>query len=102
MADCGAFVAGSPTHNNGMLPGMAGVLTYMKGLRPLNRIGAAFGSYGWSGEAPGLIHGWLASMGMEIPAEPLKVRFMPEQEDIQRCRDLGAAVAGVLKAKAAG
>ena len=47
LADCGAVIVGSATHNNNVLPGIADVLTYMKGLRPLNRVGAAFGSYGW-------------------------------------------------------
>ena len=99
MADCGAFVAGSPTHNNNMLPGLSEVLTYMKGLRPRNRIGAAFGSYGWSGEAPGLIHDWLLSMEMEMPVKPLKLRFVPKHEDLCQCHDLGVTVAKALKAK---
>ena len=101
MADCGAFVAGSPTHNNNMLPGLAEVLTYMKGLRPRNRIGAAFGSYGWSGEAPKHIHDWLASMEMEMPAEPLKLHFAPKHENFCQCRDLGITVARALKTKIA-
>ena len=41
----------------------------MKGLRPLNRVGAAFGSYGWSGESPKIIQEWLASMNMDMPAD---------------------------------
>lgn len=38
LADCGAVIVGSATHNNNVLPGIADVLTYMKGLRPLNRV----------------------------------------------------------------
>jgi len=53
--DARAMVFGSPTLNNGMLPRMADLLSYMKGLKPRNKIGAAFGSYGWSGEAVKLI-----------------------------------------------
>ena len=44
---------------------MAAQLTYMKGLRPLNRIGGAFGSYGWSGEGPKFLHEQLASMPVQ-------------------------------------
>ena len=72
LADCGAVIVGSATHNNNVLPGIADVLTYMKGLRPLNRVGAAFGSYGWSGESPKIIQEWLASMNMDMPADPVK------------------------------
>ena len=38
LADCGAVIVGSATHNNNVLPGIADVLTYMKGLRPQNRV----------------------------------------------------------------
>ncbi|MDD4908546.1 MAG: MBL fold metallo-hydrolase, partial [Candidatus Omnitrophica bacterium] len=37
------FVFGSSTHDNNMLPAMAGFLDFFKGLKPKNRIGAAFG-----------------------------------------------------------
>ena len=45
------IMLGASTLNNNMMPTMAAFLTYMKGLKPKNRIGLAFGSYGWSGEA---------------------------------------------------
>lgn len=99
LADCGAVLVGSPTHNNSILPAIADVLTYMKGLRPLNRVGAAFGSYGWSGEAPKHIQEWLAGMNIELPAEPLKLQFVPRHEGLVQCRALGVTVAQALKAK---
>ncbi len=55
VLDAGAVIVGSPTLNNGLFPTVSDFLTYMKGLRPKNKIGAAFGSYGWSGEAVNLI-----------------------------------------------
>ena len=99
LADCGAVIVGSPTHNNNVLPNIADVLTYMKGLRPQNRIGAAFGSYGWSGESPKIIHEWLASMGMEMPVAPLKNCFAPRHEQLGQCVEFGRQVAKALKAK---
>lgn len=101
LADCGAVLVGSPTHNNNIMPEMADALTYMKGLKPKNRIGAAFGSYGWSGEAPGIIQDWLGSMGMEMPAEPWKVCFVPREGDWAACRAFAGKVAQALKAKCA-
>ncbi len=47
-----------------MLPRMADILTYMKGLKPRNLVGAAFGSYGWSGEAVGQVSQYLQDMKM--------------------------------------
>lgn len=102
LADCGAVLVGSSTHNNSMLPEIAGLLTYMKGLRPQNRVGAAFGSYGWSGEAPKHIQEILAAMNVELPAEPLKIAFLPKHEGLAQCHQLGVTVAKALKAKCGG
>ena len=55
VIDAAAVVVGSPTLNRGMFPTVAGFLCYMTGLKPQRRIGGAFGSYGWSGEAVGEI-----------------------------------------------
>ena len=99
LANCGAVLVGSATHNNTILPEIADVLTYMKGLRPLNRVGAAFGSYGWSGESAKIIQEHLASMHMELPAEPLKIPFVPKHEGLAQCVALGRTVAAALKAK---
>ena len=76
---------------------MADVLTYLKGLRPQNLIGAAFGSYGWSGESPQQIADILTEMKVELVAEPLKVKYVPHGDDLKRCISLGRSVARKLK-----
>lgn len=96
LAKCGAVVAGSPTHNNTVMPLVSAMLTYMKGLKPQNRIGAAFGSFGWSGESPKLIHEILESMKMEMPVEPLRVSFKPKAADLEAARELGRKVGAAL------
>ncbi len=57
---------GSSTLNNCMLPSVAAFLCYMKGLKPKNRVGMAFGSYGWSGESIRDIDGILTECGFEL------------------------------------
>lgn len=99
LAKCGAVIAGSPTHNNSFMPLVSAVLTYMKGLKPQNRVGGAFGSFGWSGESPKQIQEILGMMKMELPAEPLKVSFKPREADFEAARDLGRKVGQVLLAK---
>jgi flavorubredoxin len=99
LARCGAVIAGSPTHNNGVLPPVAALLTYMKGLRPLNRLGAAFGSYGWSGESVKVLHEWLAGMGMDMPAEPVKCAWSPDRPALDAAFALGRKVGEALAAK---
>ena len=93
ILDAGALIAGSSTLNNQMLPSMADVLTYLKGLRPRNLIGAAFGSYGWSGEAPDHINGFLADMGVDLVRDPVKSNYVPDDDALKSCYELGRTVA---------
>jgi flavorubredoxin len=95
----GALIAGSPTMNNNLFPTMADVMTYLKGLRPLGLVGAAFGSYGWSGESAQQLADTLKAMKADLVAEPLKVKYVPTSADISACFDLGVKVAEALKAK---
>lgn len=99
LADAGAVFVGTPTHNNGVMPGVANLLTYMKGLRPQKKIGAAFGSFGWSGEGPRLVNEWLGSMGFEQLFEPLSCKFSPKDDVLEKCFAMGKAAGEALKTK---
>ncbi|PIY23722.1 MAG: MBL fold metallo-hydrolase, partial [Deltaproteobacteria bacterium CG_4_10_14_3_um_filter_51_14] len=66
VLDAGAIIIGSPTLNNGLFPTVSDFLTYMKGLKPQNKVAAAFGSYGWSGEAVKLINQELEAAGFKV------------------------------------
>lgn len=92
----GALIVGSPTLNNNIFPSVADVLTYLKGLRPKNLIGAAFGSYGWSGESVKQVREILESMGIEVVGE-VGSKYVPDGEVLSRCRELGVNVAKRLK-----
>ncbi len=93
----GAFLVGSPTINNGVFPTVADVLTYARGLKPKNLIGAAFGSYGWSGEACAQVEEYFRKMGVELAAPSLRLRFVPDVGALGQCRELGKAIAGKLR-----
>lgn len=101
LADCGAVIAGSPTHNNGIMPLIADMLCYMKGLKPQNRVGAAFGSLGWSGESPRYLQKALADMNMCMPADPVRSVWAPDKDVLKACNQLGKTVAAALKDKIA-
>jgi flavorubredoxin len=97
ILDAGALVAGSSTLNNNMLPAMADVLTYLKGLKPKNLIGAAFGSYGWSGEATAQIQEILSAMKVDLVGEPIKAKYVPDDEVLESCYELGRTIGSKLK-----
>ena len=96
LLDAGALVVGSPTINNNIFPTVADAIVYLKGLRPKNLIGAAFGSYGWGGEAVKHINEWLTGMGIELISDGLKIKYVPDEPGLVRCRELGTLVAKEL------
>jgi len=61
------------------------------------KVGAAFGSYGWSGEAPADIAKMLRSLGMEVVDPVLRVQFAPTEKDIEECKRLGKDIANAVK-----
>lgn len=67
---------GSPTLNRGVMPTVAAMLCYIKGLQPLKRVGRAFGSYGWSGESIAHIEEVMTSLKWEIE-DQMKVNWKP-------------------------
>jgi len=99
VLDAKAVILGSPTLNNGMLPAMADVLCYMKGLRPADKIGFAFGSYGWSGEAVKQLTEALEEMKVKIVDGGMKVKFAPTHDDFRKCAELGKMVGQEIKSK---
>jgi flavorubredoxin len=92
VLDARAVVLGSPTLNNCLFPTVSDFLTYMKGLKPKNKIGAAFGSYGWSGEAVKLISQELEAMKFDLVDPGVKIQYVPDQEDLNACIEFGKKI----------
>jgi len=99
LLGAGALAVGSATLNNHLLPNMADILTYLKGLKPRNLIGAAFGSYGWSGEAVKEIEEILAEMKVEKAGEGIRVKNVPDAEVLTRCYELGKTMAEKVRSR---
>ena len=102
VLEASAIVLGSSTLNNGMLPRMADFLMYMRGLRPTNKVGAAFGSYGWSGEAVKMMNEVLKDMNIILCHEGVKVQYVPEHAQLAQCVELGRTVGKAMQALLAG
>ena len=92
VLDARAVILGSPTLNNCLFPTVSDLLTYMKGLKPKNKIGAAFGSYGWSGEAVKLISKELEAMKFDLVDPGIKIQYVPDQEDLNACIEFGKKI----------
>ncbi|MDZ4165629.1 MAG: flavodoxin domain-containing protein, partial [Smithellaceae bacterium] len=97
----GVLVVGSSTLNGQILPAIADVLTYMKGLKPVIPLGAAFGAYGWSGEAAAQIEEVLRALKIELVGEAIRVKNRPGGATLADCYERGLLLAGRLNEKLA-
>ncbi|MCM1567719.1 MAG: FprA family A-type flavoprotein [Dehalobacter sp.] len=77
---------GSPTLNNNLMPSVASFLTYLKGLAPKDRIGLAFGSYGWSGQSIGQVEQYLKDCGFET-LENIRIQYIPEEDQLEEMKE---------------
>jgi anaerobic nitric oxide reductase flavorubredoxin len=91
-----AIIIGSPTINRGYLATLAPVMEDLRGLEFKNKVGAAFGCYGWSGEAGKLIEEQLTQDGIQVAAPALKAKWQPAAEDLNRCREMGKQIARAM------
>jgi flavorubredoxin len=92
------LLVGSATINNGVLPTVAPFLREMEGLRPRNKLAAAFGSYGWGGGATAAIEKSLNVAGMELAAPAITVKWVPDTDELQKCYEYGREFAKKIKA----
>lgn len=86
-------VAGCSTINRGILSHMAGILEMIQGLGFKQKLGAAFGSYGWSGEGVGIISEHLEQSGFEMVGDGLKVSWKPDEAGRVQCEEFGSLLA---------
>lgn len=84
---------GSSTINNGILSSTASILEMLKGFRFRGKKAAAFGSYGWSGEAVKIMTEELEKGGFEIINSGIKELWNPDEEALNRCREFGKSIA---------
>lgn len=88
-----AIAVGCPTINNRVSHAIGGLLEMVKGLRFKGKKGAAFGSYGWSGESTGIINNMLNASGFETDDDGLKLLWVPDGDAISQCRSYGSEFA---------
>jgi anaerobic nitric oxide reductase flavorubredoxin len=97
MLEAKGFLFGSSTHDNDMLPAIAGFLAFIKGLKAKGRLAAAFGSFGWAGGAQKGIEAIIKEGGVEVAQTALTVQYAPDGADLKRCYEWGKAFAQALK-----
>lgn len=96
LGEVRAMIIGMPTYYHDMTRNMKRLLeeTAVKGINLKGKIGACFGSYGWSGEAPRLVLEILENrFDMEVIKPPLLIKYAPDTKGLEECYKLGKNVA---------
>ena len=91
-----AVLVGSPTINYGHSFAIAGLLEMMKGLKFKKKKGAAFGSYGWSGDAVKQLNALLTEAGFELVNDGIAKLWVPDDAALDDCREYGRQFAQAL------
>lgn len=91
------ILLGSSTINNGPLATIGGLLTYIKGLRPAGKLGAAFGAYGWGGGSQKVIEEALTQSSVTVEASGLALQWKADQAEIDRCFNFGVQFGQKIK-----
>jgi len=91
------ILVGSPTLNQGVLPTVGAFLTYLKGLRPKKRMGFAFGSYGWGGQAIKEVETVMRNLSWEMPLPTINIQYLPDEEELDKVRKAGQKLGKLIK-----
>lgn len=91
-----AILMGSPTVNNGYLYSIAGILELIREMKFKKKKAAAFGSYGWGGEAVKLMNEELQKAGLEVVDNGFRVNWVPDETVLAQLRTYGSDLAKKL------
>ncbi len=92
-----AIAIGSSTFYYKMLPPMEKFIESLEKAKVADKVGAAFGSYGWSGEAPVMIAEKMRELGMKVIDPVLRIQYEPSEKDLEECKRLGKDLAAKVK-----
>lgn len=97
LLEAKGLVVGSSTHNRRMLLHIAALMEDLVGLRPVNKIGAAFGAHGWGGGAVPLLEKSLQEAGIQVVQEGLALAWRPSAAEYARAVEFGRAFGEKIK-----
>jgi flavorubredoxin len=93
-----AIAVGSPTINGDAVKPVWDLLNSLVTLELKGKIGASFGSMGWSGEAVSFLDQRLGNMKFKVVLPGLQATLVPGQEELHQCYQFGVALAQAMQA----
>jgi len=97
ILDSKVLIMGSPVLNSRILPDVAALLMYMKGLKPKGRTALTFGSYGWARIAYKELETSLQEAGFNLPADGAYVQFIPDDSELKELQSFIPVIKDVFE-----
>ncbi|MFH2096312.1 MAG: FprA family A-type flavoprotein [Bacteroidota bacterium] len=95
-------ILGSPTINQNILLPTWKMFAVINPIRDKGKLGASFGSFGWSGEGVKIMDSVLKSLKLDVPVEGLGLKFRANREDIIKLKEFGRQFAMKLPERVTG
>lgn len=100
LANFDAILIGAPTYHHTMTNNIKNFLEEIAfhNINLKEKIGSAFGSYGWSGEAPRLVLEVMKfKFEMDVIEPPLLIKYGPDKDGLEKCKEFGTNLAEMLQ-----
>ncbi len=98
LSDVDAVVLGAPTYHKDLIQSMKTFLFEMEKADLKGKVGAAFGSYGWSGESVQMMTDTMKHIyGMNVLEPGLKILRRPTESGLEQCRNWGRTIVEKIK-----
>ncbi len=99
LEESDGILIGTPTINGDAPKSAWDALSCMMLLEKRGKVGGAFGSYGWSGEAPNMINERMKALKFRVPLEPFKIKLIPTKEELEQAFAFGMEFAEITNGK---
>jgi flavorubredoxin len=93
------IIVGSPTIVGDVPRPVWDALTLLSTVNSRIKLGSAFGSYGWSGEATKMVEDRLSGLHIKLHKPSLRIKLIPEDKTLKECREFGKAFVTALTQK---
>ena len=99
LEESDGVMIGTPTINADAVKPAWDLLACMAYVESGGKTGAAFGSYGWTGEATDMIHSRMQGLKFRLPLQPLKIKLIPTEQELNDSYAFGVEFAEIVMGK---
>jgi len=93
------ILVGSPTIVGDAPRTVWDALTLLSTVKSRIKLGSAFGSYGWSGEATKMVEDRLSGLHIKLHKPSLRIKLIPEDKTLKECQEFGKEFVIALEQK---